>query len=208
MRATPQPVEAHKRRAFFAKQVATPAPRTNGQSTLKENLMLFRQLGTCASIVALSLIGCSAGNKPEAMAPQPAAGPADARPVAAAPYGATNVHVDELIMKACNLPTPRFDFDSAKVEPGSGLHALAECFTTGPMKGHAMKLIGHADPRGGTEYNLALGQRRAGGVEMFLVDHGMAESKIATSSRGDFDAIGTNEAGWAADRHVDIMLGD
>ena len=43
---------------------------------------------------------------------------------------------------------------------------------------------GHADQRGTTEYNLALGQRRAASVRAYYIGLGMSGSKIATISYG------------------------
>jgi len=112
------------------------------------------------------------------------------------------------IVAACGLPTPHFAFDSAALTPDDGLDALATCFTSGPMAGRKMKLVGHADPRGGVEYNLALGQERSGAVETYLTNHGMADSNVQSSSRGALEATGTDEAGWAEDRRVDVLLGN
>ncbi len=149
--------------------------------------------------------GCSSAQKPE-----PASAAALARPVAtpAARDSSSDVNVAPEIAKACNLPTPHFAFDSASIEPDAGLDRLATCFTSGPMKGRRMKLVGHADPRGETEYNFELGQKRAGGVESYLERHDLAKQYVSASSRGELDAKGTNEATWAEDRRVDVLLGD
>ena len=71
-----------------------------------------------------------------------------------------------------------------------------------------MTITGHADPRGETEYNFALGQRRAGTVETFLIDRKLPKARIESSSRGELDATGTDEEGWAKDRRVDISLAE
>lgn len=134
----------------------------------------------------------------------PATEPADS-PTAA------SIHIDERIVRACgNLPTAHFAFDSTNVLPDSvsALDALARCFVTGPLHDRGLKLIGHADPRGETEYNLALGHQRAYSVVDILAQHGVQVSRMATSSKGEFDASGTDEAGWARDRKVDVLLAD
>ncbi|MGH8311603.1 MAG: OmpA family protein, partial [Steroidobacteraceae bacterium] len=77
------------------------------------------------------------------------------------------------------------------------LEKLATCFTKGRLAGKRMQLVGHADPRGETEYNLLLGGHRADNVKTFLVRVGMGARQIATSSRGEYEARGTNEASWA-----------
>jgi peptidoglycan-associated lipoprotein len=69
-----------------------------------------------------------------------------------------------------------------------------------------MRLVGHADPRGSDEYNLVLANSRADGVKIFLLSRGLRGQQMATTSRGEMDAKGTDEATWAADRRVDILL--
>lgn len=121
------------------------------------------------------------------------------------------VKIDDKIIKACgDLPTARFAFDSSEVTPEaqSTLDALARCFISGPLKGKGMKLVGHADARGETEYNLGLGQQRAASIAAFLAKKGLEDGRMAKSSKGEFEATGTDEDGWAKDRKVEILLAD
>jgi peptidoglycan-associated lipoprotein len=125
---------------------------------------------------------------------------------------ATNVAIAEDIRRACRIPDADayFMFDSSAVtsKSVSPLDAVATCVTRGPLSGKALRLIGHADPRGTPDYNMTLGQSRADAVATFLTTKGVSRAKTSTTSRGALDATGTNEAGWAADRHVDITLND
>jgi peptidoglycan-associated lipoprotein len=118
------------------------------------------------------------------------------------------VNVDQRVVDMCKLPEPHFAFDSAALSPQAGqvLNSIATCFETGPGAGKSMKLIGHADPRGETMYNFALGQHRAGSVATYLEHKGLPDGRLSTSSRGAMDATGTDEATWAQDRRVDILL--
>lgn len=120
------------------------------------------------------------------------------------------VGIDDRIVKMCNLPEAHFEFDSAAVSDSARtmLDQLANCFLTGPAKGKNMRIVGHADPRGETEYNFALGQRRAGSIEKYLKDKGLGDDRVATSSRGELDATGTDEGGFARDRKVEIVLAE
>jgi peptidoglycan-associated lipoprotein len=120
------------------------------------------------------------------------------------------VVVDDAVVKLCDLPEARFDFDSAKLSSSARtmLDALATCFISGPGKDKDMRLVGHADPRGTDDYNMGLGQRRAGSVSAYLGKKGLPENRMETSSRGELDAVGTDETGWAKDRRVDILLAD
>jgi len=122
-----------------------------------------------------------------------------------------NVVIGEKIRALCKeIPTAYFPFDSAALSPEAktALSALAKCFVSGPAKGKGIRLVGHADPRGETDYNFGLGQQRAGSVGKVLVGFGLAEGKIASSSRGELDATGTDETSWAKDRKVEIFLAD
>jgi len=124
---------------------------------------------------------------------------------------AGSIQIDDRILKACgDLPTAHFAFDSASIsgDAESALGALARCFVSGPLAGARMNLVGHADPRGGVAYNLALGQQRAGSVATFLSHRGVAEQRMGTVSKGAFDATGTDEEGWSLDRKVEVFLAD
>ena len=123
----------------------------------------------------------------------------------------SSIHIDERIVKAChNLPLAHFAFDSATVQPEAAgtLDALALCFTTGPLAGRHMMLTGHTDPRGEMEYNMGLGQRRAGSVASYLGTRGMARAQLSTTSRGELEATGVDEEGWARDRKVNVTLAE
>jgi peptidoglycan-associated lipoprotein len=147
--------------------------------------------------------------------------PHPASPVAAAPTpapaasvekgpDASVVQISDEIRKACGITDADayFPFDSSQVTNPeySVLKRVATCFESGPLRGKSMALVGHADPRGDEEYNLVLGGHRADAVKEYLRQAGMRDGRIATSSRGKMDARGTDEASWAKDRRVDVML--
>lgn len=120
------------------------------------------------------------------------------------------INISDEIRRACGITDADayFDFDSANVQPGARavLEKLAQCFTDGPLKGRKMNLVGHADSRGEEEYNLVLGGRRADNVKRFLVSAKLPDGQAATTSRGEMDATGTDDAGWSKDRRVDVVL--
>ena len=172
------------------------------------------------SALAISASSCGSDPKPQpktaATAPATTAPskPAETKTAPLAPPNtptASSINIDDAILKACGIEAPKahFAFDSANVQgqDTSTLEAVAKCFISGPLKGRSLKLIGHADPRGETEYNFVLGNSRADAVGGFLRSKGMDKAKIDTTSRGELDATGTDEPGWARDRRVDLMLG-
>lgn len=67
---------------------------------------------------------------------------------------------------------------------------------------------GHCDERGTAEYNLALGDRRAKSAMDFLVDMGVAPSRLSTISYGEEDPLvqGHNEAAWAQNRRAEFTI--
>jgi peptidoglycan-associated lipoprotein len=124
--------------------------------------------------------------------------------------GTLNISPD--IRAACGISEPEafFAFNSSIVRRGDApvLDKLATCFTTGPLAGRRMRLVGHADPRGEDSYNLALGERRATGVKKYLANAGLGENQSDVTSRGEMDASGSDEQSWAKDRRVDVVLAD
>jgi peptidoglycan-associated lipoprotein len=68
-------------------------------------------------------------------------------------------------------------------------------------------LEGHCDERGTVEYNLALGERRAGAVKAYLVQYGVDASLLRTISYGEERpfAPGQNEAAWSQNRRVHFV---
>ncbi len=84
--------------------------------------------------------------------------------------------------------------------------ALARCLSQGALKGRGLELTGRADPRGEPEYNMSLGESRADSVRRYLHDLGVQAERLRATSRGEIDATGTDESGWAYDRRVDIDL--
>jgi peptidoglycan-associated lipoprotein len=169
---------------------------------------------------SMASVGCGSDPKPEPKTAAPGAtvqapaktsdSPNQALPPPSSPT-ASSINIDDAILKACGIAAPKahFAFDSANVQgqDTSTLEEVAKCFSTGPLKGRMLKVVGHADPRGETEYNFVLGNSRADAVGGFLRSKGMDKAKIATSSRGELDATGTDESGWAHDRRVDLLLG-
>lgn len=124
---------------------------------------------------------------------------------------ASAVRISPEITTACGISDPDayFAFDSAHIRADDArvLGQLVSCFTTGPLTGRTMKLVGHADPRGSSDYNMTLGQSRADAVGGYMTGKGMDKSKAESTTRGAMDASGYDEPSWARDRRVDIMLG-
>ncbi len=99
-----------------------------------------------------------------------------------------------------------FDYDSfvIKAEARPVIESHARFLQTNKQR-KAM-LEGHTDERGGREYNLALGQKRAEAVQRALVLLGVPESQLEAVSFGKEkpSATGADEAAFAKNRRVEF----
>ena len=101
-----------------------------------------------------------------------------------------------------------FDFDKYDIKPEFRA-AITE--NAGVLKSNAsMKVVieGHCDERGTTEYNLALGERRARAVRSALIDEGVNPAQLKMVSYGEERPAdsGHNEAAWAQNRRAVIVI--
>ena len=71
-----------------------------------------------------------------------------------------------------------------------------------------LQIEGHCDERGTSEYNMALGQRRADSAKKYLVNLGVAGSRLSTISYGEERPAdpGHNEGAWAKNRRAVFVL--
>jgi peptidoglycan-associated lipoprotein len=122
------------------------------------------------------------------------------------------LHISDAIARACGIQWKKtatnFDYDSTTIadDDRALLAALAKCMSEGALKGKAVSLVGRADARGEMEYNMSLGEARADSVRRYLHDLGVQHERVSASSRGEIDAMGKDETGYALDRRVDIDL--
>jgi peptidoglycan-associated lipoprotein len=103
----------------------------------------------------------------------------------------------------CTLGSVYFDFNESALttEATATLSRNAECLKKAP---NSITIVGHADPRGTAEYNIALSEKRAQSVQAHLSRLGVEGGRIAILPRGSLDARGTNEPTWAQDRRADF----
>ena len=108
----------------------------------------------------------------------------------------------------CRAVTVHFGFDSSVLdaETRGEIETAAACLRNTT---DFVRVEGHCDDRGTTEYTLALGQRRADAVARYLVGLGLAPSRVQAVSFGEERpaASGTGEAVWAQNRRGEIVPG-
>nr|WP_298891590.1 OmpA family protein [uncultured Acinetobacter sp.] len=75
---------------------------------------------------------------------------------------------------------------------------------------HTMTLYGFTDLRASVVYNLRLSKKRVNAVASYLIEHGIAESRIAMEAEGETQLIDNDEAkmGHALSRRVELVYVD
>jgi len=104
--------------------------------------------------------------------------------------------------------TVYFDFDSSVIRPE--FQGIIEASAKRIQSDNAQKLAieGHTDERGGREYNLALGQKRADAVRRALTLLGVPESRMESVSFGKEKpaVVGSTEAAMEKNRRAEISI--
>ena len=105
-----------------------------------------------------------------------------------------------------NFSRVQFEYDSATItaQGKAALEANAAILSEHPSL--SLEVQGHCDERGTTEYNMALGQRRAEAVRKVLTANGVASSRISTVSYGEERPLsgGGSETAWAENRRAEF----
>jgi peptidoglycan-associated lipoprotein len=162
------------------------------------------------SVLLISMLAACASDKPAEVAPAaPAATEAPAAPATEAPQAAAPVAVDAL-NDANSILAKRsafFDFDKSAVKEADKPMVQAHGQYLAEHADRKVVVEGNTDERGSSEYNLALGNRRAESVKKMLVLSGAKAGQISTSSFGEEKprASGHNEAAWSQNRRADIV---
>lgn len=99
-----------------------------------------------------------------------------------------------------------FDFDSTQVRSEFNSDLEAKALYLSGDSSRSVKLEGHTDERGGSEYNLALGQQRAEAVRRSLSVLGVSELQMEAVSYGKERpaAGGIDESSHAQNRRVEL----
>jgi len=123
--------------------------------------------------------------------------------------GVTSVDIAKSTTQAVIPAGPRivyFDLDSYVIKPEFQSVIEAHAKYIKADKGRKVGIEGHTDERGGREYNLALGQKRAEAVRSALGLLGVLESQVEAVSFGkEKPAVqGTDESAMAKNRRAEI----
>lgn len=144
----------------------------------------------------LFTIGCQKKAVTQAKAaPAPAPAPAAQQP---APAPVTPTPSDWNISQNSIY----FEFDKSTLTPMAQDTLMRHAAWLRENADVTVTIEGHCDDRGTNEYNLALGDRRADSAKAFLVDLGIAASRLTTISYGEERPLcmEQNEECWAKNR--------
>jgi peptidoglycan-associated lipoprotein len=163
------------------------------QSSPKEAPPMLR---TLSLVLALSVFGCK--KTP----------PVTETPVITPVTDGTQKVPDHIVELAQNFTRVYFDLDSSDLSAAakSALDANVAIMTQRPdIK---LEIQGHADERGTTDYNIALGQRRAQSVQSYMKSNGIAQSRLKVVSYGEERPLrtGSYESAWSQNRRCEFVI--
>jgi peptidoglycan-associated lipoprotein len=102
----------------------------------------------------------------------------------------------------------QFEFDKSTLLPEAQAILRDKAGYLRAHPGISVIIEGHCDERGTNEYNMALGDRRAGSAKGFLVDLGIESGRMTTISYGEEKPLdpASNEEAWAKNRRAHFVV--
>lgn len=118
----------------------------------------------------------------------------------------TNSDTKEAELALLDKHTVYFDTDVDALQAADKEIIMAHGKNLGKVSLLKARVAGYADERGSSEYNLALGQRRANNTKKALVAAGAKDGQIFTVSYGEEKPVATghDESAWAQNRRAEI----
>lgn len=120
----------------------------------------------------------------------------------------TNQGGDSDSGNALGLETVRFPYDSFTLDDAAKSTLKANANILKDKSSVKVQIEGHCDQRGGIQYNIALGEKRANAVKNYLVDLGISGDRITTISFGKERPIDrdTSESAYAKNRRANFVI--
>ena len=157
--------------------------------------------------VAMLASACASNPEPEptpapvaaAPAPTPPPAPRPAAPTPTGPSAGSKAHFAAYATDRVYFDYDQYNLDATDIRALQGQVAWMKQFG-----GARVQIEGHADERGTSEYNIALGARRANAVADYLKSQGIADARVSTISFGKDKPIdpGHDEAAWSRNRNA------
>lgn len=107
-----------------------------------------------------------------------------------------------------NFERVKFDYDSTSLA-GDSMSALRDnSKLLAEFSNIRVEIQGHADERGTTDYNMALGQKRAEAIRKRLIEMGAPSSQLTIISYGEERPLerGSSESVWSVNRRAEFRI--
>ncbi len=106
------------------------------------------------------------------------------------------------------LRTINFDFDKYDVRSDARNILAQNADYLKKNTSVKVQIEGHCDERGSTEYNIALGERRANAAKQYLGDLGVGSDRVSTVSYGEERPLvdESNPDAWAKNRRAEFRV--
>lgn len=173
------------------------------------SIIAFALLGACSTVKLNDKAAPVEDRNTSAPASAPAPAPASGATKSGGDSGATSSAAIDPLNDPSNILYKRsvyFDYDqyTVKEEYRALVEAHGKFLAANPDR--KVTIQGNTDERGGSEYNLALGQKRAEAVRRAMALAGARDSQLEAVSFGKEKpkASGSDEAAWAENRRADI----
>ena len=101
-----------------------------------------------------------------------------------------------------------FGFNSSEISEEAKINLLGQALYMKNHKDTKIQIAGNCDERGSTEYNLALGARRANAAKSVIVNDGVEANRISTISYGKERPLvkGSGESVWKWNRNASTTV--
>ena len=163
-------------------------------------LSIIRLVPLLCLALIFSLVGCAGTDKKNAKG----SGYEDIYDSGALPERDERVNPEAADYRALAAYTIYFSTDSFTIDPSERgkVEKIANWMRSHPED--RIIVAGHCDSRGTTQYNLALGERRALAIREYMIGLGAPKKSIFTVSYGEERpaVLGDNESAWTKNRRA------
>ena len=177
----------------------------------------MKRFGFALLLVMVMAMSFGCAKKQVAVTPEEASGSAvvetttaDTGNYAVSDSAAAESQLAEEIAAACSVMADSpvyFDFDKFEIKPEYRTVLKHNAMMLKKYPTMRILIAGHTDSRGTSEYNLALGERRARAVQDYLIVLGVPATQLEIVSYGEERPAvqGASEAAWAKNRRVEVV---
>ena len=156
---------------------------------------------TLGMLLVLTMVGCP---KKKLVTAEPVPPPPPPETLTETPPAAPKVEL--------NLATIHFDFDKSDIRPGDAtiLQGNYDQFQKAIAANQkpAVTIEGYCDPIGTSEYNMALGMRRAESAKAYLVKLGADMNMFSTISYGEEKLVTQDQAQFEMNRRCEFKVAE